>query len=256
MRKFSYLCKVKRMYGVIFIMAAAVWIALFCYYRQPVVAGSWTKQTLYLWLTDTWHGQAKSAEARFLLIDDDSGDGVFTLKQLCDSLQLKATFAVIPQRMSSRVSDSLRNWQAEGYGIALHGLNHERWTEWNKERVMADIDQSISHLAQRGFNTSSISYVVPPHACNTRAIRAAVRAKGYKMVTGANIVNPDTTLFQYGRIFITRDTNMDELQSVLKRAYDNKGYVILGTHSSMAGEFSAEKTQAALQMVKIIGFEY
>ena len=224
--------------------------AVLCYDRTPIVAGSWTKQTLYLWLTDFWHGQAPGAKPRLMLIDDDSGQGVFLLKRICDSVAIKATFAVIPSKMDTAVCDSLRKWQQEGWGIALHGLRHERWENWSAEMVTADIDSCTALLAGKGFDTGKIEYVVPPHACNTHAIRKAIRQKGYKMVTGANIVNPDTAVFQNGRIFITGNTDLEELRNTLLRAYRKRMFVILGTHSSDTGEFSAGKTKAALQIAK------
>ena len=76
------------------------------------------------------------------------------------------------------------------------------------------------------------------------------------MITGANILNPDTSILQYGRIFITNNTDLKEVEDVLKSAFKRRMYVIIGTHSSIKEEFSKEKTKVVLQMAINMGFEY
>lgn len=225
---------------------------------SPMVYGDWnklSKQTLYLWMLDSWHVQAKDATPKFLLIDDDSGSGVFILKNICDDLGVKAIFAVIPNRLDKIICDSLVVWQKEGYGIALHGYNHDRWSEWSYEQVVTDIVNSERCLAESGIAINNeIMYVVPPYGCNTKNIRMAVANKGYKMVSGAALVNPDTSVFLLGRIFINNSTDMTKICKLLKRAKENNSFVIFGTHSSNKEEFSVKKTKEVLQMALDMGY--
>ena len=74
------------------------------------------------------------------------------------------------------------------------------------------------------------------------------------MISGASLVNPDRHVFQYGRIGIGPDTDLDAMREMLQKAYDRKAFVIFGTHSSIPECFSVEKTQGVLQIAKDIGF--
>lgn len=193
---------------------------------------------------------------RMLLIDDDGGEGVFVIKQLCDELHIKATFAVVPAMMSKRVCDSLLLWQEQGYDIAIHGYTHEDWRGWSREEVFADIEKCEKQLDKLGFNISNIKYVVAPRSSNSREIRKAIKDKKYQMITGANIINPDTTVFQMGRMVISNKMNLTDTEDILRKAKKENGYVILGTHSSIPDEFSKEKTKAVIKMSLDMGFAH
>lgn len=246
---------IKILKKIALIMVAIV-VIIYSYLQAPIVAGEWRKQTIYLWILNSCHIQAKDAKPKILLVDDDSGKGVFVIKKICDELSLKATFAVIPALTSKEVNDSLRDWQKEGFGIAIHGYKHDDWREWNYNKVITDINKCEKWLTDAGYNISDIKYIVTPHGSNNSAIRKAIKDKGYQMVTGANIVNPDTTTFQMGRVFITNKTNIKEIGNILDKAKNSNCYVIFGTHSSLPEEFSQEKTKAVLSMAIKMGFEY
>ena len=247
----------KQRKGLIALIGIIIGVSLI-YYRKPIITGELTKQTLFLWLLNVCHVQAKDAQPLAMIIDDDSEKGIYTIRQICEELGIKATFAVIPSRFTKEICDSLKHWQQEGYGIALHGYNHERWKEWSEDKIINDITRSEELLEMRGFR-KDFKYVVPPHACNTSAIRRAIKLKGYKMICGANIINPDESLFQYGRMSFNKDMSSLEMQRIrdlLTKAFKEKAFVIFGTHSSMEGSFSEEKTKAVLQMAKNIGFKF
>lgn len=240
----------------IFILTCIAIVAFCVFLQKPIILGGMTKQTIYLWLVNIWHSQTKDAQPTAMLIDDDSGNGIYTIKEICDELGIKATFAVIPSRLDSMKADALRQWQQNGYGIALHGYNHEKWKDWSKKDVIDDIERSELLLKDLGFQTD-FQFIVPPYACNTSKIRDAIQAKGYKMITGANIINPDMTVFQYGRISIDiNSTNMEDYRELLSQAYKKNSFVIFGTHSSMSESFSKNKTKAILQMAIEMGFKF
>ena len=245
--------KILKKMSLILVVIAVI---TYTYLHAPIVVGGWTKQTIYLGIFNSCHIQAKDAKPTILLVDDDGGKGVFAIKKICDELSLKATFAVIPALTSKEVNDSLRDWQKEGFGIAIHGYKHEDWREWNYNKVITDINKCEKWLTDAGYIMSDIKYVVAPHGSNNAAIRKAIKDKGYQMVTGANIVNPDTTTSQMGRVFITNKTNIKEIGNMLDKAKKRNCYVIFGTHSSMPDEFSQEKTKAVLSMAIKMGFEY
>ena len=251
-----YFCKVKRKKTIVIPAFCAIIFILLVFCNKPIVVGEWTKQTFLLWMINSFHKQKEDAKPIIDLIDDDSGEGVFDIKKICDELHMRATFAIIPNQMSQIVTDSIKMWQKEGFGIALHGYNHDNWRTWRYKEITTDIDKCKKWLIEKGFDHICIKYVVSPHASNSKDVRKAIQDKDYRMITSANILNPDTSVFQYGRIFITKNTDLKEMEDMLKRARKRKMYVIIGTHSSVKEEFSKEKTKAVLQMAINMGFEY
>lgn len=229
---------------------------LFVWHKVPTIPDNWTKQTLYLWILNCFHSQSKSAKAKILLVDDDSGNGIFSIKKICNELNIKATFAVIPTLMTQEIIDSLKDWQKQNYGIALHGYNHSDWGNWRYKDIINDINKCEHYMEVNGICIEKIKYVVAPKGCNSHAVRKAIKNKGYQFITGAIIMNPDSEVFQLGRIFINKKTDLREIQRILQKAKKNKLFVILGTHSSRPEEFSEEKTKAVLQMAINMGFEY
>lgn len=225
--------------------------------NRPIIAGGLSKQTLYLLFINSFHIKDSNRQPTFMLIDDDSCMGIFKIHEICERVGVKATFAVVPDFLDSVSCDSLRSWHREGYGIALHGFNHGSWDEWTEGEIVADIQKSITYLEEHDIaSCDDIRIVVTPGSNNTRAIRKAIGSQNMKMVMGAQIVNPDTTTFQWGRIFITQLTDMNQIRELLSRAKSEKGFVVFGTHSSNPEEFSAQKTEAVLQMAVEMGFRF
>ena len=228
----------------------------FFYVRIPIITGSLTKQTIYLSFLNSFHCKNANAEPCFMLIDDDSGIGIFKIHEICERIGIKATFAVVPATLDSTRCNALKIWRQEGYSIALHSYNHGRWKDWETTDIVSDIKKSLVFLEKNDIaSKDDIKIVVTPGFYNTNNIRKAIYSQNYKMVMGANIVNPDTTTFQWGRLFITKDTDIFKIQSILERAKKESGFIILGTHSSNSNEFSAEKTEEILRMVVKLGFK-
>ena len=245
----------KRRLFYLFVGLLAI-LFLFVYVRHPIITGSLTKQTVYLWFLNSFHIKDGHREPTFMLIDDDSGMGIFKIHEICERVGVKATFAVVPAVLDSIRIGSLKAWHKDGYGIALHGYNHGRWKEWTSEEIVDDINKSIAFLKEHDMASSDqIRIVVTPGSYNTHAIRKAIDSQKMKMVMGACIVNPDTTTFQWGRFFITQETNMNHAHDILERAKVEKGFIIFGTHSSNPDEFSAEKTETILRMAVKMGFK-
>lgn len=239
----------------IYILMVILVILLFIWWRVPLIGNEWSKQTFYVGLLDAWYGASTDDKAYAIWIDDDSTEGVFDVKAIANQVGIKPVFAVIADRMTEKVADSLVSWQKQGAGIVLHGLRHERWKEWDEEQIANDINQSLKRLHQRGFDTTRIwKMIIPPHGCNTRAIRKVIGQQGYQMISGATVVNPDRHVFQLGRIGIETGTDLVAMRKLLQEAYKRNAFVILGTHSSIPEIFSAEKTREVLIMAKEMGF--
>lgn len=229
-----------------------IFLCLFVYTGRPNTSGTITGQTIFLSFRNYFHIKANSSKAQFMLIDDDSGYGIFQIHEICERLGVKATFAVVPAFLDSIRCDSLRKWQKAGYGIALHGYNHGQWNRWSEEDIANDIIKSLDFLQQRGFDIENIRLVVSPSFYNTISIRAAVKKKGMKLVLGGNVVNPDTSVSIWGRIFINKNTDMSKISKTIDEAVRRKQFIVFGTHSSIEEEFSSEKTENTLMMIKEI----
>lgn len=242
----------KRLFITLFVIAV---IAIFIWWRAPLIGNEWSKQTIYLGLLDAWYGTSTDDKAYAMWIDDDSTEGVFEVKAIADQVGIKPVFAVIADRMKPAVADSIASWQRQGAGVVLHGLRHERWKDWQEDQIRNDILQSIQRLHEQGFDTAKIlKMVIPPHGCNTKTIRKVIAQQGYQMISGATLVNPDRHVFQLGRIGIETGTDLVTMRKLLQKAYDRKAFVIFGTHSSIPEVFSAEKTLEILIMAKETGF--
>lgn len=240
---------------VLFLFIIVIVIVFLIWWRMPLIGNEWSKQTVYVGLLDAWYGASTDDKAYAMWIDDDSTEGVFKVKVIADEVGIRPAFAVIADRMEPVVADSLASWQHQGAGIVLHGLRHERWKEWDESQIENDIRQSYQRLYEQGFDTTNImKLVIPPHGCNTRAIRKVIAQHGFQMISGASLVNPDRHVFQLGRIGIELGTDIDAIREMLRKAYDRKAFVIFGTHSSIPDIFSAEKTRKILMMAKEMGF--
>ena len=213
---------------MIIIVAIVIWL------RAPIIGNEWSKQTIFVGLIDTWYGSSTDDKAYAVWIDDDSTIGVFKVKRIADAVGIPPYFAVIADKMEPEVADSLASWQRQGAGIILHGLRHERWWDWDASRIKSDIRQSYQRLQEQGFDTTQIiKIVIPPHGCNNRTIRKVIAQEGCQMISGATLVNPDRHVFQFGRIGIGPDTDLETMRQMLQKAYDRKAFVIFGTHSSI-----------------------
>ena len=241
----------------IYIIIVVLVMLLFLWRRAPLIGNEWSKQTIYVGLLDILNGSSEDDEAHALWVDHDSTDGVFIVKDIADEVGVNPTFAVIADGMTKKVADSLVSWQKHGAGIVLHGLRHERWKEWDEEQIVNDINQSLKKLHEQGFDTTRIlKMIIPPHGCNTRAIRKVIGQQGCQMISGATLVNPDRHVFQLGRISIETGTDLVAMQKLLQEAYKRKAFVIFGTHSSIPEAFSVEKTREVLIMAKEMGFYF
>ena len=235
----------------IYILTVVLVILLFLWWRAPLISNEWSKQTIYVGLLDAWYGASTDDKAYAMWIDDDSTEGVFEVKTIADKVGIKPVFAVIADKVEPAVADSIVSWQRQRAGVVLHGLRHERWKDWEEGQIEKDIRQSIIRL----LDTARIlKMVIPPHGCNTKAIRNVIAQQECQMVSGATLVNPDRHVFQLGRIGIETDTDLIAMRKLLQEAYERKAFVIFGTHSSIPEIFSAEKTREVLIMAKEMGF--
>ena len=242
---------------ILITLALVIIISMIIWHRFPLIGDEFNKQTLYVGFIDAWYGSSTDSIAHAMWIDDDSTEGIFTVKRIADEIGINPVFAVIAEKMEPEISDSLVSWQQQGAGIVIHGLRHESWKDWDEVQITHEIQQCLKKLDDIGFDTARIlKMIIPPHGPNTSTIRQVIKQQGCCMVSGARLVNPDRHVFQLGRIGITKDTDIESMRQLLIKAYQRKAFVIFGTHSSIPDVFSEEKTREVLRIAKEIGFNF
>ena len=239
------------------ILTLMIILSVLIWHRFPIIGDEFNKQTLYVGILDAWHGASTDSHAHAMWIDDDSSEGIFKVKEIADEIGIKPVFAVIAEKMTPEISDSLVTWQQQGAGIVIHGLRHESWKDWNETQINQEIKQCYDKLGDLGFDTAKIlKMIMPPHGPNTTTIRKVIKQQGCQMVSGARLVNPDRHVFLLGRIGIAQYTDVENMRQLLIKAYQRKAFVIFATHSSMPESFSEEKTREILRIAKEIGFHF
>ena len=242
---------------LLILLTLMIIISVLIWHRFPIIGDEFNKQTLYVGILDTWQGALTDSHAHAMWIDDDSSEGVFEVKEIADEIGIKPVFAVIAEKMTPEISDSLVTWQQQGAGIIIHGLSHESWKDWNETQINQEIKQCYDKLGDLGFDTAKIlKMIMPPHGPNTSTIRKVIKQQGCRMVSGARLVNPDRHVFLLGRIGIAQYTDVEKMRQLLIKAYQRKAFVIFATHSSMPESFSEEKTREILRIAKEIGFHF
>lgn len=239
------------------ILTLMIILSVLIWHRFPIIGDEFNKQTLYVGILDAWHGASTDSHAHAMWIDDDSSEGIFKVKEIADEIGIKPVFAVIAEKMTPEISDSLVTWQQQGAGIVIHGLRHESWKDWDETQINQEIKQCYDKLGDLGFDTTKIlKIIMPPHGPNTSTIRKVIKQQGCQMVSGARLVNPDRHVFLLGRIGIAQYTDVENMRQLLIKAYQRKAFVIFATHSSMPESFSEEKTRGILRIAKEIGFHF
>lgn len=239
------------------ILTLMIILSVLIWHRFPIIGDEFNKQTLYVGILDAWHGASTDSHAHAMWIDDDSSEGIFKVKEIADEIGIKPVFAVIAEKMTPEISDSLVTWQQQGAGIVIHGLRHESWKDWDETQINQEIQQCYDKLGDLGFDTTKIlKIIMPPHGPNTSTIRKVIKQQGCQMVSGARLVNPDRHVFLLGRIGIAQYTDVENMRQLLIKAYQRKAFVIFATHSSMPESFSEEKTREILRIAKEIGFHF
>lgn len=242
---------------LLILLTLMIILSVLIWHRFPIIGDEFNKQTLYVGILDTWHSASTDSHAHAMWIDDDSSEGIFEVKKIADEIGIKPVFAVIAEKMTPEISDSLVTWQQQGAGIVIHGLRHESWKDWNETQINQEIKQCFDKLGDLGFDTTKIlKMIMPPHGPNTTTIRKVIKQQGCQMVSGARLVNPDRHVFLLGRIGIAQYTDVENMRQLLIKAYQRKAFVIFATHSSMPESFSEEKTRGILRIAKEIGFHF
>ena len=108
---YLYFCLVKQK-RILTILTCIAMVISFVFLHKPIITRGITKQTIYQWLLNICYLQPRDAQPTALLIDDDSGYGIYSIKHLCDDIGIKATFVIFGTHSSIKDSFSEKRTKA------------------------------------------------------------------------------------------------------------------------------------------------
>ena len=180
------------------------------------------------------------------LIDDDfREEKVDRYKAILDSLEIRATFALVPKinpQKNDRVIEyqrqRIKNWQHEGFSVALHpshsgwytnkkGSNEYKGADVCEQKLLENIKVLKKSLAQNYEN-----FLVYPGSSGTNPEVVKMAGKHVKYgIGGMGCAGIKNGPIQIERLFISPNKPAEEFKAAIKAAIEKDGYVILGTHS-------------------------
>lgn len=189
-------------------------------------------------------------------VDDDCDyDGIATVKNICDNLNIKCTFACVTSGISSSNTDisnsglnnedlknRLLDYQSNGFHITTHSNHHANiWKSsdelYNPSECEKDLIKSIQMLQENGFLESD--FLITPFGTHTTPIQNIAEKWCKCLISsggGANHLNDDGKYYIH-RIFITKEHDLDYYKNIIDNALTNKDWIIFGTHSGTSSEF-------------------
>lgn len=199
-------------------------------------------------------------------IDDDCNfNGIEKVKNICDKLNIKATFACVTSGISSTNQDienaglnniELKNrllqYQENGFHITTHSNHHAKiWkttdVSYNVGECEKDLIKSLQMLKQNGFLDSD--FLVTPFGTHNSAIRNIAEKWCKCLINAGTGVNHLFGNGQYNinRIFINSANELSYYTKYIDDAYKNGDWIIFGTHSGTESEFSEDLVTQVLQ---------
>lgn len=207
----------------------------------------------------------QKSSACITLIDDDGyPEHIPTIKNICDNLGIKCTFAVNTGKWTNNdVISLLQNYQNEGFHITSHSHNHNNKWGWNqstteddKRILYEDMLKSYQLLEQNGF--LDFRMFVTPNGGFDPIVREIVRSWSDCLVTTQEGINVNfKNLFVLKRTFINKTTGNHDLQyykGMIDSTISTGGWLIFGTHSGdvewNGNDFDSELVTNVLQYAK------
>lgn len=196
-------------------------------------------------------------------VDDDTASltAVNSVKTICDSLGIKATFACITSNLDNvtGMTEELLNLQKEGFHITNHSHSHGPWytgTLFTLAEAEEDLITAILKLRENNFLDSNF-FVYPGGSFNIAGIPDIINKwciAGITPIGDYNHLYGDGRNFIH-RLFITSSNALSYYTSIIDTAYTNGDWIIFGTHSNNPSEFDAELVEDVLSYAISKGIE-
>lgn len=202
-------------------------------------------------LKDVLFSACNTAPKKILTwVDDDTTEsGIASVKEICDNLGIKCTFATITQGWTNALLEKLHQYQREGFHITSHTESHGRWYKdmpegkmFTADEMETDLITSLEKMRSEGFIDCDM-LVYPGSAIGRKDVdaleivkkwcRCGVLAGGYvwdKYGQGKYKIN---------RTFISKSSGASYYTDLLDSVSD-EGWVVFGTHSGSATDFDAD----------------
>lgn len=213
--------------------------------------------------------QNKKALKIVTLIDDDSVlSGMQVIKQMCDNLGIKCTFACRTENFDAATVSALQSYQSEGFNMACHSDKHDMWYRvgdhqeplFTLQEVEEDLLTSLGKLQANGFRDYN-NLVYPGTSYDRDGIEEIVKKW---CNTGVNSSGGTVNEYGKGRYDITRtfiQTNLHDTaawykQYVVDAALQMSApWILFGTHS-YSNLFDLSMTTEVLQYCITNGFTF
>ena len=184
-------------------------------------------------------------------IDDDTHiAGIGNVKQICDALRIKCTFATITKDWTESLLDKLHQYQKEGFHITSHTENHGRWYKdtdegaiFNPQEMEADLIVSLEKLKSEGFIDCDM-LVYPGGSIGRTDVNTVGIVKKW---CRCGVAAGGTTWDKYGkgkykinRTFISKNSFDASYYKNILSSVSDESWVVFGTHSGSETEFDAD----------------
>ena len=188
----------------------------------------------------------------FTWIDDDtaSDNAIESVKEICDSLGIKATFACVTNQIINNETrrNLLLEYQKQGFHVCSHSTSHaSAWSPISVEDAEKETIESIMILNENGFLEPN--FIVTPFGANSAELMNRLKNWCEASVLTTEGVNhlAQNDQFHLKRIFIKSSNTLEYYKNYIDKAYQNGDWIIFGTHSNTPSEFDKQLVTNVLQ---------
>ncbi len=214
-------------------------------------------------------GTSKPENPVLTWIDDDTIPGSFeNAYAIAKELNITMTFACVTDWLTEESTQTLLNYQSEGFQIVTHSASHDNTNIWgsnystgevyDSELAEQDLQRSLETLKNAGF--TDYDYFVTPGAVEFTEVRELSKKYCKGMIEAAYTTNMNIeTIYAYDlhREFISVEDHADAAyyKDLIDYAYENNAWLIFGTHSGIAEQWDADLVKEVLQYAINKGFD-
>ncbi len=199
-------------------------------------------------------------------VDDDCNyEGIANVKNICDELNIKCTFACVTSGISSTNEDipnaglnnsdlknRLLDYQNLGFHITSHSNHHAKiWQStdetYSPTECEKDLITSLNMLRENGFLDYDF-FIAPFGTHNTEIQEIAKRwTKAlFSSSGGLNHLNGNGR-YNINRLFIQSSNSLESYKNYINNCFENGDWLVLGTHSGTPSEFDSNLVKQVFQ---------
>ena len=212
----------------------------------------------------------KTANEPLISIVNDGAElisGLESLKNLCDELGIKCTYALLTMlvepthsRFNEEILNLYKQWQLEGFHITTEGETHEE--HWKADKLdlslcEKDVINGLITMRKQGF--LNYEHMVVPNSIATKEMQDMIKKWCKCAITGGskpNISYHDGR-FNIHRLFIMSDASgglgLQGYKDVIDNTIENNGWLVFGLHTSLTNEYDETLVRNVLEYAQSKG---